>query len=108
MKKMILLFFFVSTLSFILSLYAQSKVSDSWILMCLEECTKNNPSHKDCNQNSIAFIGDEYVRARKGESYWPSDGGKTFSFSFQAADHRFSQLKEICPKAADVLKRSVY
>ncbi|GEM_PF-1790619 len=108
MKKTVLpVFMFLATGSLIVSLYALSGVSDSWVRSCLDECTRNNPSHKDCNQNSIAFIGDEYVRGRKGEPVWRSDAGNNFSYGFQAASHRMAELQAICPGAAAALKRGM-
>jgi len=97
----------LSTALFLSSLYALSGVTGEWVQSCLTECKNNNASHKDCNSNSITFIGDEYVRARKGEPYWKSDAGKTFSSGFQAASHRMSELQEICPGAAAALKRGM-
>lgn len=96
----------VCIIGFCISLFALSAVTEYWVQSCLKECMKGNPSHKDCNENSIRFIGDEYVRARKGEPYWKSDAGKSFSHGFQAADHRMGELKQLCPGAAGSLKRN--
>jgi len=83
-----------------------SEVTDEWTASCLSECSMTG-GVRDCDACSIKFIADQYVRAVKGEPYWETAGERRFNSAAECAEFRFSQIRAICPSAAEVLRKSI-
>ena len=97
----------ITALLISLPLLADITVSDAWVTACFQECSANNPDHKNCAEDSIQFIGQEYLRSKaggKGGAYYTIVPGKDYMFSSDIAEHHMRELKEICPSAAKWLK----